>query len=90
MIGSFLNPNVWIEPILSAGSKSVKDLKVETGGSWISFSRFIQERSDEAKHVAERKMKLVHADLLCYWIEPERTDIKSFCSRIRYTRCPMA
>jgi len=42
------------------------------------LSRFVQDDSEEAKHVAQRKAKFIQADLLRYWIGPERSQTKSF------------
>ena len=60
----------------SSYTKSIDTVKV--GGSWIVLSRLAQEESEEAKHVAQRKAKLIHADLLRYWIGPERSQVKTF------------
>jgi NADPH:quinone reductase-like Zn-dependent oxidoreductase len=60
----------------SSYAKSIQTVK--SGGSWIVLSRFIQDGSEEAKAVAKRNANLVHADLLRYWIGPERAQVKSF------------
>jgi len=60
----------------SSYTKSIETVK--EGGSWIILSRFVQDESEEAKHVAGRKAKLIHADLVRYWIGPERAQLKSF------------
>jgi NADPH2:quinone reductase len=62
--------------LASSYAKSIETVK--EGGSWIILSRLAQEGSEEAKHVAQRKAKLIHADLIRYWIGPERSRLKSF------------
>jgi NADPH:quinone reductase-like Zn-dependent oxidoreductase len=51
---------------------------VKEGGSWIVLGHFAQEGSTEAKSVAERKAKLVHADLVPHWVGAEKTPLKPF------------
>jgi len=60
----------------SSFEKSTKTVK--ESGSWIVLGHFGQEDSAEAKSVAQRKAKLVHADLGRYWLEPERAQLKTF------------
>lgn len=60
----------------SSYAKSIETVK--EGGSWIILSRFTQEGSGEAKHVAQRKAKLLHADLVRYWFGSECARRKSF------------
>jgi len=59
----------------SSFEKSIKTVK--EGGSWIVLGNFAQEGSKETKSVAERKAKLVHADIGRYWLGPERAQIKT-------------
>jgi len=60
----------------SSIEKSIKAVK--EGGTWIVLGHFAQEGSKEAKSVAERKAKLVHADIAHYWLGPERAQLKTF------------
>jgi len=61
----------------SSFEKSTKTVK--EGGSWIVLGSFFgQEGSAEAKNVAQRKAKLVHADLGGYWLGPQRAQLKTF------------
>ncbi len=60
----------------SSFEKSTKTVK--ESGSWIVLGHFGQEDSAEAKSVAQRKAKLVHADLGRYWLGPERAQLKTF------------
>jgi NADPH:quinone reductase-like Zn-dependent oxidoreductase len=60
----------------SSFEKSIKTVK--EGGSWIVLRRFGQEATKESKSVAERKGKLVLADLGRYWLAFERAQLKTF------------
>ncbi len=60
----------------SSFAKSIKTVK--EGGSWIVLGHFAQEGSEEAKSVAQRKAKLIHADLSRYHAGPEQAQAKSF------------
>jgi len=60
----------------SSFEKSIKTVK--KGGSWIVLGHFAQEGSKEAQSVAERKAKLVHADIARYWLGPERAQLQTF------------
>jgi NADPH2:quinone reductase len=60
----------------SSYAKSIETVK--EGGSWIILNRFVKEGGEEVKHVAQRKAKLIHADVSRYWIGPERAQLKSF------------
>ena len=60
----------------SSFNKSIQTVK--EGGSWIVLGDFAREGSEEAKHVAQQKAKLIHADLARYWLGPERKELKSF------------
>ncbi len=60
----------------SSFAKSIKTVK--EGGSWIVLGHFAQEGSEEAKSVAQRKAKLIHADLARYHLGPEQAQAKSF------------
>ncbi len=61
----------------SSFEKSTKTVK--EGGSWIVLGPFFgKEGSAEAKNVAQRKAKLVHANLGGYWLGPERAQLKTF------------
>ncbi len=60
----------------SSYAKSIETVK--EGGSWIILNRIAKEKTEEIQHVAQRKVKLVHADLSRYWIGPERSQLKSF------------
>lgn len=60
----------------SSFAKSIQTVK--EGGSWIVLGHFAQEGSAEAKAVAARKAKLVHADLGRYWVGAERAQLKTF------------
>jgi len=59
----------------SSFEKSIKTVK--KGGSWIVLGHFAQEGSKEAQSVAERKAKLVHADIARYWLGPEKAQMKT-------------
>ena len=59
----------------SSFAKSIQTVK--QGGSWVVLGDFAQDGSKEAKSVAERKAKVVHADLACYWLGPERAQLKT-------------
>ena len=60
----------------SSFEKSIKTVK--EGGSWIVLGDFAQEGSEEAKSVAQRKAKLVHAGLARYFYGPEKAQGKTF------------
>ena len=59
----------------SSMAKTIKTVK--EGGAWIVLGNFAGEGSAEAKAVAARKAKLVHADISRYWLGPERAQLKS-------------
>jgi len=59
----------------SSFSKSIPTVK--QGGSWIVLGHFAGEGSKEAKSVAERNAKLVHADISRYWLGPERSQMET-------------
>ncbi|CAF0943387.1 unnamed protein product [Adineta steineri] len=63
----------YLESSFAKSTQTVKE-----GGSWIVLGGFAKEDSKEAKSVAERKAKVVHADLACYWLGPERAQMKTF------------
>ena len=54
----------------SSFEKSIKTVK--EGGSWLVLGPFAPEGSSEAKSVADRKAKLIYADLRRYWLWDER------------------
>lgn len=62
--------------LVSSFEKSIKTVK--EGGSWIVLGQFAQEGSTEAKCVAQRNAKLVHANLGRYWLGPGRAELKTF------------
>ncbi len=60
----------------SSFEKSTKTVK--EGGSWIVLGgQFAKEGSKEAQSVAERKAKVVKADLAGYWFGPQRAQLKT-------------
>ncbi len=59
----------------SSFEKSIATVK--QGGSWIVLGHFAQDGSKESKQVAERKAKLVHADLGGYWIRGDQAQLKT-------------
>ncbi len=65
--------STYLESSFEKSTKTVKE-----GGSWIVLGHFGQEGSAEAKSVAQRKAKLVRADLGRYWLGPERAQLKTF------------
>jgi NADPH2:quinone reductase len=60
----------------SSFEKSIKTVK--EGGEWIVLGHFAQEGSQEATSVAQRKAKLLYADLSRYSLGAERAQLKSF------------
>jgi NADPH:quinone reductase-like Zn-dependent oxidoreductase len=64
--------STYLESSFEKSTKTVKE-----GGSWIVLGHFGQEGSKEAQSVAERKAKLVHADIARYWLGPEKAQMKT-------------
>ncbi len=62
--------------LASSYAKSIETVK--EGGSWIVLNRLALEKTEEVRRAAQRKPKLVHADLSRYWTGPERSELKSF------------
>ncbi len=60
----------------SSFEKSIKTVK--EGGSWIVLRRVGQETAKESESIAERKGKLILADLARYWLGSERAQLKRF------------
>ncbi len=60
----------------SSFEKSIKTVK--EGGSWIVLRRVGQETAKESESIAERKGKLIVADLARYWLGSERAQLKRF------------
>jgi len=60
----------------SSFEKSIKTIK--EGGIWIVLRRFGVDTTKESKSVAERKGKLILADIGRYWLGPERAQRKTF------------
>ncbi len=65
--------STYLESSFEKSTKTVRE-----GGSWIVLGHFGQEGSPEAKNVAQRKAKLVHADLARYWLDPQQAQSKGF------------
>ncbi len=63
----------------SSFAKSTQTIK--EGGSWIVLGQYAKEGSTESKKVAERKGKVVHADLGRYWFGPERAQLETFTQK---------
>ncbi|CAF4352017.1 unnamed protein product, partial [Adineta steineri] len=64
--------STYLESSFAKSTQTVKE-----GGSWIVLGAFAEKDSKEAKSVAERKAKVVHADLARYWLGPERAQMKT-------------
>lgn len=60
----------------SSFQKSIQAVK--QGGTWIVLGQFAGEGSEEAKALAERKAKLLHADISHYWLTPDWTELRKF------------
>ena len=60
----------------SSFAKSIETVK--QGGSWIVLGHYGGEGSKESKQVAERKAKLIQADIAHYWLNGDREQLRSF------------
>lgn len=60
----------------SSFEKSIQTVK--EGGTWIVLGDFARDGSKEAKSIAERKAKLLHADIAHYWLASDWTELRKF------------
>lgn len=63
----------------SSFAKSIQTVKAD--GAWIILGHYAPEGSEEAKRVAEQKVKFIRADLGKYWFPPGREQLRGFTQK---------